>query len=272
MAGRDWLARALREQRAARKLSGVSAAAAAGISQSRISRLESGRYIPTTDEVRALCRVYRTPATLRRQLLQAVEDLRDETAPARVVLLRGAWQLQRRIARIEEGAAQVWVYQPALIPGLLQTEDYMRAVFSDGGDIAGNDLEQAVTARKNRAAVLASGREFTMIIAEGALRWQAVSPAVMLGQLDRLTRAPGNVRLGIVPATRPATVFTTHGFSVYDQRHVIVGTRTGTSFISDPRDVADYVKLFGALDELAVFGAAAAAVISEAARVYRAQA
>lgn len=269
MAGRDWLTQTLRDLRKARGLSGMAAAAAAGISQSRISRIESGRFLPTEDEIRSLCRLYRAPAAIRKQLLTTVRDLNTEIAPARVVIQRGAWKLQRRIARIEAASAEICVYQPALVPGLLQTEEYMRAVFADGGDITDEDLEQSVAARAGRAAILGTDRDFTLIMTEGALRWQATSPGVMLRQLDHIAELAQRIRIGVIPWTQPASVFTTHGFSMYDRREVIIGIRTGTSVITDPIDVADYVKLFAALEGMALFGEAAYAVIAAAATDYR---
>ena len=270
MAGQDWISSTLRELRVRSGLSGVRAAAVVGLSQPRISRIESGTFVPTEKEILDLCRLYKAPADVRRELLRAARDVRAEVKPARVVIQRGtAHKLQQRIARIEADSAEIGVFQPALVPGLLQTPDYMRAVFADGGDITGDDLERSIAARKARAAVLDSDRRFTLIMAEGALRWQAVSPAVMAAQLDHLAELTRRVRIGVIPWTRPTGVFTTHGFSLYDRRTAMVGTRTGTSFITDPRDVADYVKLFDALTELAVFGADAQAAISTLADDYR---
>ena len=269
--GRDWLSRTLRDLRKDAGLSGVKAAAAAGISQPRISRIESGVFVPTEEEIRALCRLYRVPAATRRQLLQAAKDMRAEVSPARVVLQHGAWRMQHRVARIEAAAAEVCVYQPAIIPGLLQTGDYARLVFADGGAITGADLDQAVAARQARAAVLGSGSEFTLIMAEGALRWQAGSARVMADQLGHIAEVIGTagVQIGIIPQERPATVFTLHGFSLYDNRTVIIGTRAATAFITDPHDVADYVKLFADLTSLASFGAEAGQILHRIAGEYR---
>jgi transcriptional regulator with XRE-family HTH domain len=270
LAGKDWISSTLRELRVQAGLSGVRAASLAGISQSRISRIESGVFVPTEDEIRGLCRLYKAPAQARRQLLRAAGDIRAETRPSRVVLQRGtAHKLQQRIARIEADSAEIGVFQPALVPGLLQTRDYARAVFSDGGDIKGEDLEKSVEARMARAAVLDSDRQFTLIMAEGALRWQAVSPQVMAAQLNHLADLAGRVRIGVIPWTHSARVFTTHGFSIYDRRSVILGTRTRTAFITDPQDVTDYVKLFDSLTELATFGAAAQALMTALADDYR---
>lgn len=271
MAGQDLVSATLRRLRADAGLSGLRAAALAGLSQSRISRIESGVSVPTETEIRDLCRIYKAPASIRRELLKAAADLRAEVKPTRVAIQHGAaHQLQQRIARIEAGAAEICIFQPALVPGLLQTADYMRAVFSDGGEITGEDLEQSIAARLARAEALASGKSFTLIMAEGTLRWQAASPAVMAAQLDHLEATARRLRVGVIPWTQPATVFVTSGFALYDRRTVSLGTRTGTSFISNPADVAEYVKLFEALESLAAFGDEAAAAFAAMAAEYRA--
>lgn len=271
MAGQDWLSRTLRDLRASTGLSGVRAAKQAGISQPRISRIESGVFVPTDKEIRDLCRLYKAPPDIRRQLLRAAEDMRSEAKPSRIVMQHGdSHKLQQRFARIERDSAEIGVYQPVLVPGLLQTRDYMRAVFSDGGDITGGDLEQSIETRTLRAAVLDSDKQFCFIVAEGALRWQAGSPHVMAAQLDHLAELAGRIHIGVIPWTQPVQVFTTHGFSLYDRRTVILGTRTRTSFITDPLDVAEYVKLFDELTRAAAFGAEAQAIMAARAEDYRA--
>ena len=271
MAGQDKISTTLRDLRASSGLSGVRAAAMTGMSQSRISRIESGVFVPKPAEIRSLCRLYDAPTAVTRELLRAAADLRAEAGPARLVIRRGdARKLQERIARIEADSADIGVFQPALIPGLLQTPDYMRAVFADGGDITADDLEGSVRARMARAQILDSDRAFTFVMAEGALRWQASSSTVMAAQLDHLAGIAVRLRIGVIPWTRPANVFTTTGFSVYDRRTVLLGTRSGTSFITDPRDVADYLRLFDALTDLAVFGPEARSVMAATAEAYRA--
>lgn len=270
--GRDWLSRTLRELREKTGQSGSKAARQIGISQSRISRIEAGRFLPTEDEITKLADYYHAPVTIRRRLLRAVKDLRAEEAPARVVLQRGAWRLQRRIANIEENAAEIASFAANIVPGLLQTADYARAVFADGGDISPQDQERAVAERMARSAVLEAGeRHITVIMAEGALRWHAGSPQVMVEQMARLIQLAQlpRLRVGVIPWTQPVDVFALHGFTMYDRRVVVIGTRAATAFITDRQDVADYSRLFDQLAAVAAFGKAAEPIISDIAEGYR---
>jgi hypothetical protein len=58
-------------------------------------------------------------------------------------LQRDAWRLQRRIASLEENAAEICGFANDLVPGLLRTADYARAVFADGVDISPAGRERA---------------------------------------------------------------------------------------------------------------------------------
>jgi transcriptional regulator with XRE-family HTH domain len=271
--GKDWLSGTLRDLRKAAGLSGMEAARRLGTSQRRISNIETGRFVPREDEVRALATLYKASPALRRQLLRAVTDLRVTPTPrARIVLARGAWRMQQRIARVEADSARLRVFHCAIVVGLAQTADYARAVFADGGDITGKDLDRCVAERLARQGILDSGRDITLLMTEGALRWQAGGPAVMAEQLDRIaeiSRLP-HVRVGVIPWAAPAGVFPLHGFSIYDDRAVIVGTRVATAFLTEPEDVTEHVKLFGALEALAAWDDAARDHLSRIAADFRA--
>ena len=258
--GRDWLSATLRDLRKAAGLSGMEAARRLGTSQRRISNIETGRFVPREDEIRSLAKLYRASADTRRQLLRAVADFRVAPTPrARIVLARGAWRMQQRIARVEADSARLRVFHCAIVVGLAQTAVYARAVFADGGDITGEDLDRCVAERLDRQRILDSGRDITLLMTEGALRWQASGPAVMAEQLDHLAEISHrpHVRVGVIPWTTPADVFPLHGFSIYDDRAVLVGTRVATAFLTEPDDVAEHVKLFGALESLAAWDDAA---------------
>ena len=234
--GQDWLSVTLRDLRKAVGLSGMEAARRLGTSQRRISNIETGRFVPREDEIRALATLYEASPAVRRQLVDAIRALRAGAPRARVVMARGAWRMQRRIAEVEATSARIRVFHCSIVVGLLHTPAYARAVFSDGGDITGEDLERCVAERIDRQRILDSGRDITLLMTEGALRWQASGPSVMAKQLDHIAEAsqrPG-VRVGVIPWTTPVGVFPLHGFSVYDSRAVIVGTRVATAFLDRP--------------------------------------
>jgi transcriptional regulator with XRE-family HTH domain len=256
----------LREQAGLSQAGAAERVAARGLSQSGIAKIERGVTVPSPDQVRVLCRAYGAPAAACAGLIAAARELRATAAAARPVFSRGpSWQIQAKIRRKERRATVIREFSPLIIPGLLQTEAYMRAVFGQRMNPA--DRERAVAERLKRQAQLRGDQDARCVIPEGALYWMATSPQVMAAQLGALT-APGRVSLGIIPWDRPAGVFPVHAFTAYDAREVIMGTWAGTVFVTGP-DVPVYVERFEALAGLAVHGEGAAAIAREAADRYR---
>jgi transcriptional regulator with XRE-family HTH domain len=288
------LSRTLRDLRTQTGLSTTAAARAAGLSQPVVSRVETGTQVATEAQIRALLKVYgdalrelsRTAVPeaaaravetlealprLRRSLVATAHDLRADSTAARIALHRGAaWTLQARIGRIEEDSRLVRGFETLIVPGLYQTEGYMRAVFASRVEMTPEDLEQAVTARMSRQRILSTDREVCYLVPEALALWCGGSAEVMAAQLDYLAEvAAVGRRLGVIPRNRPMGLFPMHGFHIYDAREVIVGTWTGTSFITQPGDVADYIGLWVHLADAAVYGPEAAAVFERAAAAYR---
>jgi transcriptional regulator with XRE-family HTH domain len=265
----DWLARTLRDLRTQAGLSQAEASTALGLSasagQARLSRIETGTHPATEDEVRRLCAAYGAPsAVLSVCLLFAARDTTAGGVSARVIL-NAAGEYQARLGAVEEASTQIRVWQPLLIPGLLQTPAYARKVFSDR--LRGKAIDAAVAARQERQRILSTGREFRFVIPEGALRWSA-GPEVMREQLDAL--AAQAHRLGIIPQSRTVTTFPVHGFGLFDDRLAVVGLRHATVLVGDAGSVAEYVAWFAKLADLAVFGDEAREVIRAVAASYAA--
>lgn len=263
------LALTLRRLRNEAGLSQAAAAQTSGITQAKISRLENGLYTPRPEDVRRLARAYRAPPEVRRELEQAARDLADDRVYSRVILQRGAWRLQAKVARIEETCERLRAFHPVIIPGLLQTPAYATKVI--GSKAAGQELEQAVASRITRQQILGTGREITLLTTQGALRWHTGSAQLMIEQLERILEASAipNVDIGIVDWTSPIDVFPQEGFDIYDTRAVIVGTETATATITDEHDVAAYDSLFRALEAAARFGSDARAIVTEIIGEYR---
>jgi transcriptional regulator with XRE-family HTH domain len=263
------LSEQLRLLRKQANLSGAEAAERAGMSPAKISRVETGTFMPTVDQVATLCRVYKAPSAVRRELLEMIRELRESTTQTSVVLQRGGWQMQQRIGRIEAASELVRSYSSATVTGLLQTESYITAIMSPA--FTGENLERTVAARLQRQELLDTQRTFRLIMSEGALRWNVGGPTVMADQLAHLIDVSlrENVRLGVIPWTTTTGLPGGHAFHVYDTRAIIVGTMTATAIMTKSLDVADYLKRFDQLEAVASFDDDARAVIERVAGDYR---
>jgi hypothetical protein len=183
----DELSTTLRRLRSDADLSSMEAARRAGYSQPKISRFETARQVPTTEEVRTLCQVCGARPEVRDRLLELATDLTAATVGSRAVLSHGARYMQQRVGRIEQASELVRSFTPTLVDGLLQTPDYVRAMGSHR--LTGEELESFVASRAERQQILDTDRQFQKIITEGALRWHVGSPQIMAAQLEHLVKA-----------------------------------------------------------------------------------
>jgi transcriptional regulator with XRE-family HTH domain len=263
------LSATLRQLRKAAGLSGVEAARLAGLSQSKVSRTETGAFMPTPQQVEALCKAVKAPAAVRRELVQMARELREERISARLVLQRGGWWLQERIGRIEEIAGRIRCLAPTGMPGLLQTRRYTRALF--GESLPPDELDRTVEARIARQRLLDTDREFVFVITEGAMRWNMGGAEVMVEQLEKLIEESHreNVLLGVVPWTTPVTVPVLHAFDLYDSRAVMFGTQTATALLTDSEEVEDFESHWLELEPFVTFGDEARPVLERIAADYR---
>jgi hypothetical protein len=90
-----------------------------------------------------------------------------------------------RWADIEAAAMVLRNYQPLVVPGLLQTEDYARAILSKRPGSEEDDLDAQVAARIARQAVLERAK-FWCVLDEGVLHRNIGGSKVMRSQLYRL--------------------------------------------------------------------------------------
>lgn len=159
--------------------------------------------------------------------------------------------------------------QTALVPGLLQTSEYARAVFRQLAELYGpRDVEAAVHERLRRQELLYQpGRDFRFLITEAALRARLTPPGVHRAQLDRLLVVSGleSVRLAVLPWSAELPKATTHSFDLFDDRLVLVETINAELAIREPEDIALYARLFELYWEAAAHGEQAAALISRVA-------
>ncbi|MDT0546389.1 MULTISPECIES: helix-turn-helix transcriptional regulator [unclassified Streptomyces] len=159
---------------------------------------------------------------------------------------------------LEGAASRIRAYEPHFIPGLLQTEDYARALLSIGFPQADpKELDRRVALRMERQELLnrPDGPHLWVVMDEPVFRLPIGGPDVMRAQVDRLIEAirMPNVTLQVVPFAAgphpamggPFQLFRFHIPELPD----IVYTEglTGAAYLDERADVAAYLE---ALDRM----------------------
>jgi len=170
-------------------------------SGSKISRIETGQSRAQTGDVRDLLDVYGVTGDHAEALVQLAREARK----------RGWWTAYNDVftgtyVGLEAEASAMRTYEPQIIPGLLETEDYTRALIRAGLVRADPDeIERRVQARMARQEILTrpDAPEIWAVLDEPAARRPVGGPAVMKAQLRHLidvTAAPNStITLQILP-------------------------------------------------------------------------
>lgn len=273
-AGRDRqnLASALRDLRKASGLSGDRLAHRCGMSQSKVSRIETGRLLPSVVDVEQVLSALEVDDATRRDLLALARVANAEYQDVRASVRRGLHHRQREIAALEATATQVRHFLPTLITGLLQIPEYMRAAMSTPIDPAAGDIAKAVALKLERQAVLHDKtKSFEFLLTESAIRWQLCEPSIMAVQTDRLvslSQLP-NIRIGILPLSVQVRDGAYHSFVTYDRRLVTIELFTGQLVLRDPKDIDHYRALFNFFGAHALWADEARSVLTKLADAFR---
>lgn len=217
-------------------------------SGSKMSRLELGRVGFKERDVADLLSLYGvTDETDRVTLLALAQDANSPGWWHRYGDVLPGWF--ETYVGLEEAAALIRTYELQFIPGLLQTEDYARAVISLGNSSAPpEEIEQRVGLRITRQKLLARGGapRLWAVVDEAALRRPIGGRDVMRGQIERLIEAakmPG-VILQVLPFrvgghTAEAGAFTILRFPESDLPDVVYVEQLTSALYLDRRDDVD---------------------------------
>lgn len=252
---------------------GTELAQQLGWAQSKVSRIENAKQVPTESDIRGWAKVVQASPEIMEELFSLLGGARTEYANFREQfrLAGGPAGLQAEVLAFEMQATRIALFQPAMIPGLLQTGEYAREMLRlPAGPLfhgaTEEEIARMVALRMQRQQVLYQpGKQIQVVLFEGALRCRLCTPVTLLGQLDRLLALIGlpTVELGIVPFVTQVPVYPLSGFDIYDDNLAIVETVIGESRFSDPREVSEYLRLHELLRGVAGFGDDAAEVIRQ---------
>ncbi|MFI2509977.1 helix-turn-helix domain-containing protein [Streptomyces sp. NPDC018972] len=260
----------LRGLRAEVGLTGAVLAQRAGVGQPTVSKVETGRMVPSPDVLDRLSRALGLDDSTAREvrdLLVAVETAADSGPASGDEALAGAV-----LDEAVRSARLVRSFQCVVLPAMLQSAEYARHVFESAPNATPEAVGRAVAARVERQSVLYEpGRESVFVLTEAVLRTWPGTPALMLAQLDRLlaVESLSTVRLGVVPWRRPVPLLPRHGFTLCDQRAVVVEAFAGERVSVDSAEVAAYEETFGRFERAAVFGGEARELLLRVMKEFR---
>lgn len=191
----------LKELRAAAGLNTREAARRVGLSSATLNRIELGTRPATPEEVFGLLIVYDVPNLERERLLEM----------AREAAMPGWWEGSNysgvskhlsALANFESVAVKIASVSLSVVPGLLQTPAYMRAMLACLGNTE-PQVERVGAVRAGRQLVLSKPRapRYHAIIDEAAVRRRLLRPRLMAEQLRHIIKAAetSNVTVQMIP-------------------------------------------------------------------------
>jgi transcriptional regulator with XRE-family HTH domain len=227
-------------------------------SQSKISRLETGHRGASQRDIRDLCNLYGVADPAERDRLMALAREGKQQAWWHSYDLR-----YQTYVGLEDEAVSIRAYNANVVPGLLQTEDYARAVTKAVlPQRTAGAVTQEVDARLTRQQLLTKRDppNVQVILDESVLRRVVGNPGVMraqLGQLLELSLLP-NVAIQVLPYAAGAlpaveTKFIILGFSTAAVSDVVfVEGLVGDLYLEKPADVHEYSGVFEILLKMAL--------------------
>lgn len=238
----------LRRLRAAAGMTAIDVTNGLGWASGKLTRMERGEWVrPNPRDVEDLLGVYGvTDADHRAQLVLWAREGRE----------RGWWHPYREMLSesyttflgLEQEVSTERVFELAVIPGILQTDDYARALMARGpAELSEQEIENRVTIRMRRQELLTGENPVRLwvVMDEAALRRSAGGEEVMQGQLAHLiemSRLP-KVTIQVIPFSAGTHSGTQGPFTILefpkreDPDSVYVETVAGELFVEEPEEV-----------------------------------
>jgi transcriptional regulator with XRE-family HTH domain len=226
------------------------------VSPSKVSRLETGQRGASARDIRDLCDLYGVDDALRQQLTDLAALGKQQ-----------AWWQSRHLpystyVGLESEASSISDFGLGLVPGLLQTAEYARAVLRALRPAPSAEvIDQRLAGRLERQRLLTSSKppEFEAMIDEAVLYRVAGNQVVMRAQLHRLIEASElpNVTVRVLPYRAGVLPSNNNKFIILDFTQpavpgiVFVEGLTGDLYFDRAEDVEAYQEAFAFMRDLA---------------------
>jgi transcriptional regulator with XRE-family HTH domain len=261
------------ELRRLREASGLTidrVADALECSQSKVSRIETGQVSATPRDVRDMLALYRVEPDQREAIVQIAREARQ----------RGWWQKFVDVpdgvpayVGLETAATSIDVYMSLIVPALLQTAEYARAIIGAvRPDLPRAEIERRVELRMSRQTLLDRDDppELRVLLDEAVLQRPVGGPAVMDGQLRRLLEDAERpaVTIQVLPVATGAHAgmdgpFTIFGFPAPAEPDVVaLDSAADALYLEGPEDLRRYRRVFERLLPVALTPEASAEFIA----------
>ncbi|MBB4886995.1 DUF5753 domain-containing protein [Streptomyces netropsis] len=266
---RHALGQRLREIRKDSGLTARALAALAGWHESKCSRVEHGRTLPSDADIRSWamhCGVQEQAA----DLIATARNIDGMYVEWRRTERAGLKAVQEAALPLFERTHRFRMYQSWVIPGLLQTAAYTTAVLNTIVSLrqTPDDVAEAVAVRMERQHILRSGdHRFAVLVEEWVLHTMIGGAGVMAGQLGHLISVASlpSVSVGVIPMGAPrGSGWPVESFTMYDDAQVNVELVSAHLTITQPREIRDYAASFNELSAIALYGAPARSLITAA--------
>jgi transcriptional regulator with XRE-family HTH domain len=225
-------------------------------SPSKVSRMETGHGAASPRDIRDLCNLYGVTGAERDRMMKLAVEGKQQ----------GWWQSHDldfgTYVGLEADAIAIRRYQSTIVPGLLQTAEYARAMHeADVPKLSQARIEELVEVRMKRQQLLArnSALRFWVVLDEAVLHRMVGGPEVMGAQLDRLinvTKLP-NFTMQVIPYSAGAHPAMDSTFSMLDFASpvpsvVYVEGLVGWIYVESLQDIERYQQVFDYLCAVAL--------------------
>ncbi|MFI8999210.1 helix-turn-helix domain-containing protein [Streptomyces sp. NPDC053541] len=254
-----------------RRLTGMTARALAiraGWSESKASRIETGRTPPSDADLLTYVTICGVPDQYE-DLRAAAHGIDEMYVEWKRLQRNGLKRAQEAHVSLNARTRRFRIYEPGVVPGLLQTSAYATALMKRivAFRRIPDDVDAAVAVRMQRQRYLRdTHRQFAVVLEETALRSRFGGPEVMAAQLGHLLTVAAfpHVSLGVIPMAAERVMWPVEGFWIYDDAQVSVELATAEITIKQPSEIATYARMFSELAKLACYGKQARALVADA--------